>query len=282
MAELDSVRRLGWSPYLGKTSTLVPLVFLGRRYVRVQDFWVPAAEAMEQALIATGYENPCDYTGSYNKRYIAGTSIWSWHSYGGAIDLDYGYAEADRLVDKNPHLHRPITDADFGVTIQLLKHQVEAIEAIRTMNGKKVWRWLGWSIGDSMHFEPNCSPDDIKTGIDPTTVAGYEPPVTPPTEDDDMKYWLAIFNLWSREDLVKMAEAGYWDGVDNVDWYFDPRCSDEEKTNLVVHILAKGNKDIPSHGGEPGPQGPAGPAGPQGPKGDTGEVEIFVDGNKVS
>lgn len=91
-------------------------------------------------------------------------------------------------------------------------------------------------------------------------------------EDDDMSALLAIFAKWSREDLIAMGEAGYWDGVDNVDWYFDPRCGDDEKLNLVVHILANGNKDIPGRAA----QGPAGPAGAD------GRVEVFIDGRPVS
>jgi len=171
MKHLSSVTRLKWEPYLGKTDTLVSMRLLGRYPVKVQDFWVPAVEAMEQALIATGYENPCDYIGSYLKRPIAGTDYWSWHSYGGAVDLDYGGDNPDSPdhpgVDKNPHLHRriPWGDPGFGVEFQLTEPQVKAVLAIRTNNDKPVWRWLGTSIGDTMHFEPACTPDDIKTGI---------------------------------------------------------------------------------------------------------------------
>lgn len=184
MAELASVKRLGWSPYLGKTSTLKYVDLLGRN-VRAQDFWVPAVEAMNEVLVATGYENPCDWTGSYNKRYISGTTIWSWHSYGGAIDLDYGGDNPDSpdhpLVDNNPHLHRPIPwgDPGFGTEFQLLEHQVKAVLALRTNNGKPLWRWLGTSIGDTMHFEPLCTREDIETGIDPDSIYKENPPMIP-------------------------------------------------------------------------------------------------------
>ena len=176
MRHLSSVTRLQWEPYLGKTDTLVNVRLLGRYPVKVQDFWRPAVEAMEQALIATGYENPCDYIGSYSKRPVAGTLYWSWHSYGGAIDLDYGGdnpASPDHPgVDRNPHLHRriPWGDPGFGVEFQLTEPQVKKVLAIRTVNGKPVWRWLGTSIGDTMHFEPACTPDDIKTGIEEDTM----------------------------------------------------------------------------------------------------------------
>lgn len=165
---LPSVTRLGWEPYLGAEASLVSVRLLGRYPIRVQDFWAPAVFAMEAALTYTGYENPCDYIGSYMKRPIAGSTYWSWHSYGGAVDLDYGGdtdGDGDPTIDKNPHLHRPLVDADFGVNCQLVRWDVEAIESILTGNGQPVWRWLGWSIGDTMHFEPACSPADARTGI---------------------------------------------------------------------------------------------------------------------
>lgn len=176
---LPTVICLGWEDYYAKSDSLVSLTLLGRYPVKVQDFWVPAVEAMEHQLIATGYENPCDWIGSYKVRNIFGSIYISWHSYGGAIDLDYGGdvdGDGDPTIDKNPHLHRRLYPGDpaFGVEFQLLEHQVHAIEAIRTVNGKRVWRWLGWSIGDTMHFEPNCSPDDIATGIDPKSLIGAE------------------------------------------------------------------------------------------------------------
>lgn len=167
---LSQVVELGWAPYLGKTDTLVSVTMLGRYPVKAQDFWVPAVAAMERVLIAGGYENPCDWIGSYKKRVIAGTDIWSFHSYGGAVDLDYGGdvdGDGDPTIDRNPHVHRRITRGDpgFSVEWQLTEAQVDAVEKIKTVNGKTVWRWLGWSIGDTMHFEPACTPDDARTGI---------------------------------------------------------------------------------------------------------------------
>lgn len=170
MATLQSVTDLGWASYLGKTDTLISMTLLGRTPVKVQDFWQPAVEAMEQALVDTGYENPCDYIGSYKKREIAGTDFWSWHSYGAAIDLDYGGNNPESPdhpgIDRNPHLHEAVAPG-FGTDtrFQITEAQVNAVESITTGNGNPVWRWLGWSIGDTMHFEPACTPDDARTGI---------------------------------------------------------------------------------------------------------------------
>lgn len=175
MRHLRSVTDLEWEGYLGKTDTLVSMSLLGRYPVKVQDFWTPAVDAMHEALIFSGYEYPCDYIGSYLKRPIAGTDVWSWHSYGGAIDLDYGGDNPDSPdhpgIDKNPHIHEPIQrgfvqDGRFQIT----EAQVEAVERIRTVNGKQVWRWLGWAIGDTMHFEPACKPSDIKLGLEAPVV----------------------------------------------------------------------------------------------------------------
>ena len=157
---------------------LVPV--LGRLYVVVAAPLKEGAEAMDQVLRAKDYEDPTDWIGSYNKRPIAGTDIWSTHSYGIAIDLDYGGDNPDSPdhdgTDRNPHIYRPITlnDHQWGRGWQISKEQVLAVEAIRTMNGKPVWRWLGWAIGDTMHFQVTCTQADLATGIDPRTVAGGE------------------------------------------------------------------------------------------------------------
>jgi hypothetical protein len=151
---------------------------LGRRWVKVQDILEGATVAMEQVLINSGYENPCDYIGSYNKRPISGTDYWSTHSYGIAIDLDYGGdtdGDGDPTIDKNPHVHRRIVPGDpgFGVEWQILEHQIEKIEAIKNADGDSLWRWLGWSIGDTMHFQINVAPQF--TQVDWSTVYQGEP-----------------------------------------------------------------------------------------------------------
>lgn len=184
MRHLTRVEEMGWDSYLGQSDTLVSLRILGRYPVRVQEVLRDATFAMEQALINTGYENPCDYIGSYNVRAIAGTDIWSMHSYGIAIDIDYGGDNPESPdhpgIDKNPHIHRRIVpgDSGFGVEWQILEHQVRAVEAIKNTDGDPVWRWLGWSIGDTMHFEVRVGPQfttvdwsTVYTGEDDVTIA---------------------------------------------------------------------------------------------------------------
>lgn len=168
--------RLGWTEHLGRTETLRTIEILGRSPVRVQEELVDVFTAFDQVLKVTGYENPCDYIGSYFYRTIGKKPIddpnatWSTHAYGTAIDHDYGYATADREVDKNPYIRRPIVPGDdgFGVEWQILEHQVRAIEAIKNHRGDSILLWLGWGIGDTMHWQVNVRPEN--TAVDWSTV----------------------------------------------------------------------------------------------------------------
>ncbi|MFC1740181.1 hypothetical protein ACFL0N_01720 [Pseudomonadota bacterium] len=221
---------------------------LGRR-PRIQSILVDAARALNDALVNTGYENPCDYIGSYLKRTIAGTDIWSTHSYGIAFDIDYGGDNPDSPdhpgIDNNPHLHDPIERGDprFGVEFQLLEHQVNAVEAIKNLDGDQMWRWLGWPIGDTMHFQINIAPQFAT--VDWTTVAGHEPeePMTAAFAEwvegwvegldaehvtmlhtagiirGNLDYWLGLLNIPDHEAWLYFytrAQASTWAKIGNL------------------------------------------------------------------
>lgn len=216
---------LGWEDWLGKTDSLVKYEFLGRRFVRVQDVVLEAVQAMEFALRATGYEDPCDYTGSYLYRTIGNKgSMWSSHAYGVALDVDYGYAAPDRLVDKNPYLGFRPTREQYGVLFQFTWEDVQAVKAIKNIHGEPMWLWLGdASIGDTMHWQINVAPDRCQ--VDWTTVEGYVP-----EEDDGM----TITELVTDETWQALWDYGHIDGNPAVmpDYYFaDGPASDAEKIN---------------------------------------------------
>jgi len=176
---------LGWADFQGQDSTLESHTILGRSPVKVQSIAHDAVVAFEQALIETDYENPCDWIGSYNNRKIAGRDMWSTHSYGTAIDHDYGGGDSGPHIDNNPHLHRPIVLSDYGNTIQLMPENIAAIEAIKNVEGKPIWLWLGHNLGDSMHFQINVAPDKLKLAAgDPTCPWGFwcERHYTPDTD----------------------------------------------------------------------------------------------------
>lgn len=175
------MQELGWEDHLGRTNTLVALTLLGRAPIKVQAELVEAVSAMEFTLIHHGYENPCDWIGSYYYRTISGLpNVWSDHALGAAIDLDYGGdvdGDGDPTIDKNPHLHRKIVpgDAGFGVEFQLLEAQVNAIERITNTHGEQIWLWKGWSIGDTMHFGADVAPDRCEVDWDSV---GFAPPTS--------------------------------------------------------------------------------------------------------
>lgn len=161
---------LGWQPIVNPTGR-VRFNLLGRRCY-IDPMFVPLWTEIRNALEDTGYENPTDWIGIHKYRVVAGTNQLSRHSYtpGIAFDLDYGGdtdGDGDPTIDKNPHLHRPVVESDYGNTIQLLRHQVDAVLSIKTVDGYTVLRWLGDRNGDSMHFDTIVGPDALRAGILP-------------------------------------------------------------------------------------------------------------------
>lgn len=216
----SSMTRLLWEPWLGEESSLIRMEFLGRKYIRVQRLIKDAVLAMEQVLRNTGYEDPTDFVGSYFYRTIGGLNVWSTHAYGVALDVDYGYIEPDRLVDKNPHLHRHIYPGDeaFGNECQITEEQVLAIEAIKNTHGEQMWAWKGWSIGDTMHWQINVRPD--RTTVDWDTVVA---PPGPPEEEELVPR--ALFEQWLRVQFaagILEGDVEYWiqliDDPENPEW----------------------------------------------------------------
>ncbi len=159
----------------------------GRSPIYVMEHAHDGVEAMFQTLLGSGYEPEDDWpSGGYigslrNCPYgIAGNlcqpsgSGCSLHNYCLAIDLEY---------DKNPHLRRTRpSPAWMFARCKLTEENVDAVEAIRTNDGAQLWRWLGWSIADTMHFQVNCSPTSLATGVDWSTVLG----VSHTEEEDNM------------------------------------------------------------------------------------------------
>lgn len=100
---------------------------------------------------------------TYKKRYVAGTTRWSLHSYPGiAGDMD---------PRQNPY-KKTATWSDTKFSRSL----VVALLALRTNNGKHVFAWGGqWKHShDLMHWYIVCRPKDLETGIDLKTVAAVE------------------------------------------------------------------------------------------------------------
>ena len=136
------------------------ITFLGRRPVKIISFCEDAWKAAEMALVATGYP-PAQIVGSYNCRRIAGTTGYSLHSYRVALDIDPALNFRERILHWAKH--------------RMTRRQTDAVEAIRTVNGKQVF-YAGWRFRhhDPMHIQLACSPADIRSGIRWATVAGHK------------------------------------------------------------------------------------------------------------
>jgi hypothetical protein len=129
-------------------------------------FFQPMA-ALGQALTATGYQAKSVWIPRNCPTGISGHTCqedgdWcSLHNYCIAVDIDpFGLG--------NPHFYKPFGDGWSFFDCKLTLEQVEAVEAIRNTHGEQVHTWLGWAIGDTMHFQGNVPPD--RCDIDWTTV----------------------------------------------------------------------------------------------------------------
>ncbi len=163
-----------WSPRCSGPFATVSLNGSGK--VTVDAAIVSAVKALNQVLIAYRYYTRSLDTGAYNCRLNTSGTSYSTHAYGVALDINWL---------SNPYYRYLRTDMDnYGDG--RMPHR---ICAIRTNNGRQVWNWGGFWSGnkDSMHYEVVCTPADLRTGINWSTVYGGvivlpPPPPKPPEE----------------------------------------------------------------------------------------------------
>ncbi len=177
---------------------------------------VDAWSAFETTLSGMAYDKPrsawvereCP-TGIGDKDCQPSGVDCSLHNYGLAIDID-------PFELGNDHFGTRFGDGwSFGDT-RVTRPQVEAIEGIRTLTGTRVFRWLGWSIGDTMHFQIDCRPSDLAAGIDWGTVPnGGEDELKLASRGDVGDHVATYMELLHRRGFtpVNSREAdGRWDG----------------------------------------------------------------------
>lgn len=162
--------RTWWAAYrckVGEATTILGFA------VRLREQAHDAGRALEYALAANGYTPEVVGSHRWCPTGIAGKTCQtsgyncSLHNYSLALDFD-------PFKFGNPHFMKRYGDGWNFSDCKFTLAQVRAVEAIRTTNGKQVWKWLGWAIGDTMHFEITVSISDLATGIDWTTVPDYE------------------------------------------------------------------------------------------------------------
>jgi hypothetical protein len=199
-----------WSPRCTGPFALVALYGAGRVYVRTPI--VEAVKALNTVLKSYGYVTRAADTGAYNCRMNTSGTAWSIHAYAIALDINW---------QSNPYSSTLRTDM-LRYGDGRMPHK---ICAIRTNNGKQVWNWGGFWSGnkDAMHYEIVCTPADIRTGINWTTVKGYVAPAPEPVqEDDEMQHiirgnadtrWYVTDGIWkryisSKDDAAVLAYTG--------------------------------------------------------------------------
>lgn len=155
----QSTVRYWWRPVCTGPWATVSLNGYGR--VSVRPAIVEAVKALNQVLRAYRYSTRAADTGAYNCRRVTGGSSYSLHAYAIALDINW---------QTNPYSRTLRTDM-FRNGDGRMPYR---IQAIRTNNGKQVWRWGGFFSGnkDAMHYEICCSPADLRTGIRWSTVYG--------------------------------------------------------------------------------------------------------------
>jgi hypothetical protein len=181
--------RRAWAQYACAESSMVEIKLLSHT-TPVNPLTVKAFRALAQALTDTGYK--ARKTWVYNCRDIAVTKAGaaaqrSLHAYGLAVDID---------AATNPHRHgvhgkivfSPATtqagreqDVRAGrAGTAFTEAQVEAVEAIRTVDGLAVFGWGGrWrSSHDAMHFEIRLTPAELGVGLAAPVAVGHEVPRT--------------------------------------------------------------------------------------------------------
>lgn len=209
-------KRKWWVDRRCKTTGLASISFLGRGQphtaakVLVQPEVVDIWRAVEIVLLATGYGKAtivgsirqCPFGIGGRKCEPSGKNC-SLHNYCLALDID-------PFAAGNPHFKRPWPTWSWSKT-KFTKRQVQAVEKIRMMDGLTAVRWLGWAIGDTMHWEIDIPPASAASGVDWSTVQG--------AEDEDMSIWLGSLQRQSEAYYVALQEQtgspkgsdpGYW------------------------------------------------------------------------
>lgn len=198
-----STLRSWWGPAC--TGPFTKVTLHGDGAVTVRSSVTPAVHALNRCLERHDYRTRAADTGGYNCRRITGGTGYSLHAYGTAIDVNW---------QTNPYGPTLVTDMDPAM--------IADIKALRTRNGKQVWRWGGDYSGnrDAMHFEIVCHPDDLATGIDSATLpaATSAPTTSPPggflmalTDQQQQEVYDAVTRMTPI--LVRKAGTTYHDTV---------------------------------------------------------------------
>ncbi len=194
--------RTWWSDYRCVKDDIKPISILGLNAGTCATPMYDGFKAIEMALVANRYKDPkviwipreCP-TGIAGKPCQHDGTNCSIHNYRVALDID-------PFKLGNPHFYSRYGDGwDFS-NCKITSAQVAAIEGIKNTHGEQMNRWLGWLIGDTMHFEGQVPPDRCE--VDWKTVPGNPPPegddemflpVQKNDKGEDVRYLQDMLNL---------------------------------------------------------------------------------------
>ena len=168
--------REAWASYECAEERMTRLRLFGRWNTPVNPETVDAWRAFERTLLSAGYQPHRAWV--YNCRQIAGQQTRSLHAYGLAIDVDHNepvcnvnrptpdgravrFSTAATKDERCEDVRRGVADTSFT------PEQVQAVEAIQTVEGHQVFTWGGrWrTTKDTMHFQINVTPTELGRGI---------------------------------------------------------------------------------------------------------------------
>lgn len=163
----SATKRIWYAQYACQKSGVFPRTFILIGDRKVCPVTVEAFQAFDQALTLADYDAVS--VGTYVCRPITGGRKLSLHSYGIAPDID-PYSLGNPYYGRS---HPKAWKFSWDNT-KFTQAQVEAVERIRTNDGKKVFLWGGrWlTIKDYMHWEIDVPPSSLATGINWRTVPG--------------------------------------------------------------------------------------------------------------
>lgn len=248
--------------------------------LQVADVTAPAWQILSALMDAYAVTIDDLFSGTYNCRQTTGGSGYSLHSYGIALDIN---------PKDNPYGDELVTKLPGGFIGEVL--------ALRTNNGRRVFRWGGdWDDDpatphnkyDAMHFEITCSPADLATGI--AYQKENDMPLLPMklgdggTSNEDKRSDVA----WMQTRLNRVLPADDRITTDGV--YGEatrtamlkvfnlPGTGTSDQRGEVMTGNLWGRLDVMVAGdGQPGPQGPQGPQGARGPAGPPGPTPTGVE-----
>lgn len=274
-----------------------PITLFGRSAGEAAGPMYDAFKAQESALVATGYRNVNSIwiprrcpTGIGGKTCQSDGTSCSLHNYKVAVDIDpFGHG--------NPHFKRPFGDGWNFNNCKITRAQVEAVEGIRNTTGDRLFRWLGWLIGDTMHVEGQRPPSQCEVDWSTVPGGGIGGDAMFAVRGDQGP----IVEYWQRR-LVRLGEdltfpGGPPHGIDGsyggktatgtanqVPGVDGDTLGPYETEHLDAKLATTGSQGPPGPPGPKGEQGATGPIGPAGPRGAKGKdganAQLTVIGTK--